>query len=167
MKALLTILLSTSLYADTCTYNTWEWHVKQKRSMNHRIVKKSRSELTEAEQDPRSKCTVCREDQLEIKIENVPKFTVCKHFAPKVRAAVEKVTASGFEIKTVIAYRVGKSRGAIDENGLRSLFSNHSFGTAIDLNSPQNGLYKNCKTFGPNCKLSRGRPMGRAPPTFH
>jgi hypothetical protein len=49
-----------------------------------------------------------------------------------------------------------KSRGAADGNGNRIGFSNHSFGTAIDINPEQNGLYDNCITFGPQCRLLRG-----------
>ena len=59
-------------------------------------------------------------------------------------------------IHTIEGYRVVKSRGPVDGKGNRTGFSNHSYGTAIDINSEQNGLYDNCITFGPQCRLLRG-----------
>ena len=142
-----------------CTYYTWEWNSAAKRALNHRKVRKPRSALTEDEQDKNSKCTVCQEDQVTVEIKGLPTFQICKHYAEKVRAAVIAARNEGFEIESIIGYRVGKSKGPLDQKGFRTQFSNHSFGTAIDINQNQNGLYTNCRKFNPvNCRLIRGGP---------
>ena len=51
---------------------------------------------------------------------------------------------------------MGRTRGKPDAKGLRTHFSNHSFGTAIDLNAGLNGMYSNCEEFGEACRLIRG-----------
>jgi hypothetical protein len=48
---------------------------------------------------------------------------------------------------------------------LRTRFSNHSFGIAIDVNSASNGLYTNCISFGAQCRLHRGGPWRPASDT--
>jgi len=69
---------------------------------------------------------------------------------------MEYLLKKGAPIHTVVGYHVVKSRGPVDHAGNRTGFSNHSFGTAIDINPDQNGLYDNCITFGPECRLLRG-----------
>jgi hypothetical protein len=51
---------------------------------------------------------------------------------------------------------VGKTRGDVDANGVRTEFSNHSFGIALDINPGSNGLYENCIVFNQDCRLIRG-----------
>jgi hypothetical protein len=147
-----------------CTYSTWEWNTKTKRAENHRTVVKPYAELTAAEKDPHSNCTVCEEDQRTVSIEGVPQFNVCKDYAEDVKKAVTKIAADGFPIKTIISYRVGKSKGDIDAKGMRTQFSNHSFGTALDINAEINGLYTNCYEFGKKCQLLRGGPWQQGMP---
>lgn len=106
--------------------------------------------------DPSSKCTVCEEDQQKIEITGIPSFQVCRHYGDKIIKALKRVQKSGWKFQSVIGYRVGRSRGPVDKNGLRTQFSNHSFGTAIDFNAENNGLYTNCFQFGPRCQLLRG-----------
>jgi len=151
--------------AATCTYRTYSWDVKQRRAVGHRTVKKPRTELTAEERDPGEPgCTVCREDQVEVSLPGLKPFSVCRVYADRVRAALERVRASGeFDLKTVTGYRVGRTRGPVID-GKRSLFSNHSFGTAVDLNARSNGLYGRCKLASPpataedlaRCKLRMG-----------
>ena len=62
----------------------------------------------------------------------------------------------GFRFYSLTGYRVGRTKGPVDENGLRTEYSNHAFGLAIDVNAEANGLYSNCVTFGPACELMRG-----------
>jgi hypothetical protein len=141
---------------DKCTYSTWDWNTKTKRAENHRTVVNPYAELTAAEKDPHSNCTVCEEDQVSISMEGVPQFSVCKNYADDVKKTIKKIVDAGFPVKSIISYRVGKSKGDIDAKGLRTQFSNHSFGTALDINAEQNGLYTNCYEFGKKCQLLRG-----------
>ncbi len=146
----------------TCRYLTWEWNTITRKSVNHRWVKKPYSALTPEERDADSPCTVCMADQTLLRLEGVPPFRVCRHVADKVRSALEEIIAAGFPVHTIIGYRVGRTRGGPDANGLRTRFSNHSYGTAIDINAERNGMYSNCVRFGPGCRLIRG---GRWRPT--
>jgi hypothetical protein len=139
-----------------CTYKTWSWSVHEKRAVDRKVISKPRSELQDFEQDPLSRCTVCREDQEFVRVPGVPPFRVCKHYSKQVEAALISAIESGFVIKEALGYRVGKSKGPVDENGLRQQFSNHSFGTAIDINQKHNGLYSNCLKFSSKCRLLRG-----------
>jgi len=130
---------------ESCTYETYSWDVKLKKGVGHETVKKQRSELTDEEKDPAvPECTVCSEDQVEVKVEGVPTIVVCRPFAEQVKTALEEAKAAGFELKTLVGYRVGRTRGAI-KDGRRTQFSNHSYGTAIDINAEVNGLYGDCK----------------------
>lgn len=142
--------------ADTCTYHTWEWNTVTRQSVNHRKVVKNKAELTEYERDPGSGCTVCEEDQIRIEMDGVPAFQICKAYAEPIRHALMEIQRSGWRVRSVSGYRVGRSRGPIDDAGLRTQFSNHSFGTAIDINAESNGLYADCIQFGPHCQLIRG-----------
>lgn len=141
-----------------CRYSTWEWNTRTRKSVNHRWVNKPFGEIAKEERDPASRCSVCEADQIRIKLEGIPEFRICKYFAKKVKAAVLEMQRAGFPIQTVIGYRVGRSRGKPDAEGLRTRFSNHSFGTAIDINAALNGMYSNCVVFGQACRLIRGGP---------
>lgn len=147
-----------SVHADPCTYKTWEWDTVQKKSVHHRTVSKAKAELTKEEQSEVKGCTVCQEDQVDLRIDKHPLFKVCKKFAAQIKRAIEKAQVEGFVIDSIVGYRVGKSKGPIDSAGLRTEFSNHSFGTAVDFNSEKNGLYDFCIRFGPECRLIRGGP---------
>jgi hypothetical protein len=155
---LLALPASAAAPAGKCTYQTWEWDRAKKMSVNRRTVSKERSALDIEERGELSGCTVCEQDQTEIKIAGLRSFFACRALAPKITRALETARDSGFPIKSLVGYRVGKSRGPIDANGLRTQFSNHSYGTAVDINSEINGLYENCLAFGPACRLLRGGP---------
>lgn len=157
MRALLAVLLTSALPAIAaaeaapaepaeCTYRTYAWDVKAKRGVGHRQVKKPRHELTADEKDPADpRCTVCSEDQVTVKVEGLPAVEVCRHYADDVRQALENLKKSGkFQVERLIGYRPGKTRGEVVD-GLRTQFSNHSFGTAIDINAHHNGMYNNCR----------------------
>ena len=64
--------------------------------------------------------------------------------------------ARGEPIFSVSGYRPVQSKGALNEDGERTELSNHAFGTAIDINREQNGLYGNCYEWGPSCRLILG-----------
>jgi len=151
--------------SEVCTYRTYAWDVKRRRAVDHRLVEKPRAELTDEERDPaHPACSVCREDQVEVRLEGLKPFSVCHVFADRVRSALERVRASGaFDLKTVTGYRPGRTRGRVVD-GRRTRLSNHSFGTAIDVNARHNGLYGDCRLDAPprvakdiaRCKLRMG-----------
>ncbi len=142
--------------SDSCSYNTWVWSPTYNKALGHKRIKKPKSELTPEELGSVKGCTVCEEDQVEIKLESLPAFKVCKVFEANINRAIKQALAQGFSLSTVTGYRVGKSKGPLNGNGERTQFSNHSFGTAIDFNAEKNGLYDFCTRFSPACKLLRG-----------
>ncbi len=139
-----------------CSYEMQVWNVNQKSSSSTKKVSHSYAEIADNERDPETGCTVCSEDQERIDIPPLQSFSVCFKIAPKVLSILRNIVSKGAPINTVVGYHVIKSRGPVDGNGNRTVFSNHSFGTAIDINPEQNGLYDNCITFGPECRLIRG-----------
>lgn len=138
-----------------CTYSTYQWNTVSKRAVNYHRVEKPWSQLERREIDAMSGCSVCEQDQLVININGVKPFKLCHRIAHKAKQALLAARARGYEIKTVIAYRNGMTRGDPDVDGNRTEFSNHSFGIAIDVNQDSNGLYTNCFTWGPQCRLIR------------
>ena len=149
-------LLPLSVAGQTCHYETWSWNTKLKKAVNFTEVRKAYADLVPAEIDRESGCSVCREDQQKISLPNIEPFYVCKRYAQRLQTTLLSSIQSGQPIKTITGYRVGKSRGAVDESGNRTVLSNHSFGTALDINAEFNGLYENCFQFGPQCRLLRG-----------
>ncbi len=133
-----------------CTYRTYAWDTRKRKAVGHRTVRKRRGELGADEVSPQDpSCSVCREDQAEVQVPGLRPFLICRTWAERVEAALETIQASpGFRIERVSAYRVGRTRGPVVK-GRRSLFSNHSYGTAIDLNAHHNGLYRRCRLAGP------------------
>jgi hypothetical protein len=164
MKILPVLLafLTTSASAEMlqmpseCTYEMQVWNVKARGSTDQKKIRHPYADLKAEEIDPKTGCTVCLEDQVRIDIPQLPPIYVCNKIASKVRFAINSTTRAGFPVYAMVGYHVIKSRGALDENGNRTDFSNHSFGTAIDINPEQNGLYDNCNEFGPQCRLLRG-----------
>ncbi len=139
-----------------CTYEMQVWNVYLKKSIGSTKVQHPYSELAPEEIDPQTGCTVCSEDQVNISIPPLPPFSVCSRIAPRIRPVLEDLVRNSAPLFSVVGYRVIKSRGPVDVSGNRTEFSNHSFGTAVDINPEQNGLYDNCLTFGPACRLLRG-----------
>jgi hypothetical protein len=139
-----------------CTYEVQVWNVNQKKSTGVKKITHPYAALTSDERDPVTGCTVCSEDQEIISIPPLPRFSVCYQLAPRVRSLIKTAVQRGALIHAIEGYRVVKSRGRVDRSGNRTEFSNHSFGTAIDINPEQNGLYDNCIEFGPDCHLLRG-----------
>ncbi len=160
--AILIMLCPFSLRAEVrplpadCTYVLQTWNVNSKASVKSQKVRHPYKELTPAEIEPLTGCTICSEDQETISIPPLPPFSVCFKLAPKIRSLAEYLVKKGEPLQTVVAYHVIKSRGPVDVTGNRTEFSNHSFGTAIDINPELNGLYDNCIKFGPECRLIRG-----------
>lgn len=154
-----------------CTYRAKVWDVRQRRAVADMAVDKSYAEVTAEERDPSEpRCTLCEQDQVVIDpatlgIVGVDSISICWVYADRLRAALMEIHGSGeFELRTVRGYRPGRTRGPI-VNGRRTLFSNHSFGTAVDINAEHNGLYVRCDittTTEANalqrCRLKHGGP---------
>ncbi len=141
---------------ELCHYRSYQRNTVTRKAVNHQLVEKPRSQLTNDERDSNSGCSVCEEDQTEIRLPNLKPFKVCKQLAVKIETLLRQLQQQNAVVLDVVAYRVGKTRGDIDQNGNRTQFSNHSFGTAFDINTDQNGLYENCLQFGPQCRLIKG-----------
>jgi|GEM_PF-629987 len=139
-----------------CTYQTFTWDTLQKKSVDWTRVEKPRGLLTEAEVDAYTGCSVCEQDQRRIAIPPLAPFRVCHLLAPRLERVLRRLLQDGEPIVEIIGYRVGKTRGGVDAAGLRTEFSNHAYGVAIDVNPDSNGLYDNCIEFGPGCRLIRG-----------
>jgi hypothetical protein len=154
-----TLTLNSSMAtAQTCHYQDWRWNVSEKRAVQQKTVEKDYSNLSVEERDDVSGCSVCVEDQRSIRVDGVPEFLVCKKYAQAIQGLLNSLIQQGGKIKSVIGYRVGRTRGNVDVQGNRTGFSNHSYGVAVDINAEHNGMYNNCIQFGPHCQLSRGGP---------
>ena len=140
----------------TCTYDAQTWNVALKRSVNGQRVVQPYTALSTGEIDPVTGCTVCSEDQEIIDIPPLAPFSVCYKLAPQVRAVLTALVWQGQPLFRVDGYRVIRSRGPLDGTGNRTVFSNHAYGAALDINAEQNGLYDQCLRFGPGCRLLRG-----------
>ena len=161
MKSLLLLFVIASVAtgafaAERCSYNNYKWNVHQRQAVSHQRISKLRSELSAAERDAATGCTVCEEDQVELSLPGLRPFKVCKLLAAQFRTALQELQAKQAPLLDVVGYRVGMTRGDIDRDGNRTGFSNHSFGIALDINTEQNGLYDNCYQFGPHCRLIKG-----------
>lgn len=154
----LLIGLALPTHADDkiCTYNTYAWSVRSKSAVNRRFVKKPYADLTPLERDARTGCSLCREDQRKIKLRNGVEFQMCSVLADRTEHTLNTLLARGETVNSVTGYRVGLTRGALDKNGNRTGYSNHSFGVALDINAELNGLYGNCIEFNARCKLRKG-----------
>jgi len=154
--ALALVLLSVALAQD-CHYQTWEWSVREKRAVNIRRVTTSREKLTQDERGPYPGCTVCEEDHISISAQGQD-TKVCRAYAQKYQQALIELSTAKFPITELEGYRVGKSKGPVNAQGLRTQFSNHSYGVALDVNAGKNGLYDHCLSFSSKCRLLRGGP---------
>jgi hypothetical protein len=164
ISALYILLLSSpfvvqageSLPPSECTYQMQVWNVYKKDKTSMQVIRHPYFNVTAEETDQTTGCTVCSEDQELINIAPIKPFSVCYKIAPQIRFAISNLIKKGEPIFSIVGYHVIKSRGRIDGKGNRTEFSNHSFGSAIDINPAQNGLYDKCIEFGPQCRLLRG-----------
>ena len=155
VTALILVMLQPC-FAETCTYTDWAWHVETGKAVNITQVKTSRDHLGPDQFHPELPCSICAEDMETITLPGVQPFQMCRVIAPAVKAALSAAQADGFPIEEIIGYRVGRSKGPINDQGLRTQYSHHSFGLALDINPPKNGLYDQCPEFGPDCRLRIG-----------
>lgn len=154
---LLVLCLSAPLKAqDICSYQTWAWDTHSRKAVNHEVVHKPYSDISADEVDAYTGCSVCEQDQQEISVAPLKPFKMCWVLASQVEEALRHLLVTGEPITEVVGYRVGLTRGPVDAAGLRTRFSNHAFGIALDINPQANGLYENCVEFGESCRLIRG-----------
>jgi hypothetical protein len=142
--------------ARTCSYEVAVWNVQARKVIEVQKVSHPYSEITEEEIDNETGCTVCSEDQVTISLPQIADFRICRKISFEVRETLRELIESGTPIISIRGYQVVRSRGDIDANGNRTMLSNHSFGTAIDINRERNGLYDNCVKFGSECRLVLG-----------
>lgn len=143
------------LAKETCHYDLSIWNAVKRKTIQTEKIGKLKLEL-DAKEKGSYGCTPCKEDQTQISLSNNLTVTVCKKIAKKVRTALNKALEQGAKIETITGYRVSKSRGPVDKQGNRTLFSNHAYGVAVDINEKHNGLYANCSKFSPKCRLIKG-----------
>jgi hypothetical protein len=156
LVAAASLLLGLAASAADCSYSVWSWNVARRAAVEAHEVSKPRARLSAAERDPTTGCTVCREDQAWIGGKGLPRVQVCGLLAPGIERALREALARGARIDTLVGYRPSLTRGALDADGNRTGFSNHSFGIALDVNPAHNGLYDRCPSFGPSCRLREG-----------
>ncbi len=159
-----TCVARADIASQSCHYSTYKWNVNLRKAVEIKKVNKLRSELSTAEIDMVSGCSLCEEDQEIIRLPGLNEFKVCKKVAPKIKSVLIQLIEQGQPIHNVVGYRVGMTRGNVDAQGNRTQFSNHSFGVAIDINTDQNGLYDNCMQWSSKCRLIKGGPWDPANP---
>jgi hypothetical protein len=150
------LLHCASAQAQTCSYDTYTWNTTLQRAVAIERVEKPYSAVQDFERDAMTGCSVCEQDQREVQLPGLPAFRICQVFADALQQLLPDLIARGARIDSVTGYRVGMTRGDADADGNRTLFSNHSFGIALDINEGHNGLYDQCLQFDGNCRLLRG-----------
>lgn len=156
LSSILTLGSTAQGAEQQCTYSTYQWNVHDRKAIGQRKIVKPLSELTVAERDSQTGCTVCEEDQITLTFAGLRPFRVCRFIVPRVRASIAALQRKRAPLLDVVGYRVGMTRGKVDSAGNRTGFSNHSFGVALDINAEQNGLYENCISFNSSCRLIKG-----------
>lgn len=146
---------STREKSILCTYQYSIWNTYKKKSVLQEPKRMSRAELPDEFKDSTG-CSICEEDQEEIKLSNGIEFHLCYKYAETVKEILEDALDDGYEIQSVTGYRPSMSRGPLTYDGFRTKFSDHSFGSAIDVNAQSNGLYYNCEQWNPKCTLRIG-----------
>jgi hypothetical protein len=134
---------------EICSYRTYNWSTEERRAVNRRTIEHSYADVTDDERSPADpRCTVCSEDQVAIDPSEFgfdhEEVWVCWAYADEIRTALSNIAGSEeFRLVELTGYRPGRTRGRVVD-GLRSEWSNHSFGTALDVNADYNGLYRSC-----------------------
>lgn len=143
---------------DKCTYTVRVWNSTAGKVTRTERVEKKYSGIGLMEREDRSGtgCTVCSEDQVEIRLPGIAPFYVCHLLADSLESALRELIEEGEPVLAVTGYRAVRSKGALNSEGERTELSNHAFGTAVDINRAQNGLYGNCHEWGEECTLITG-----------
>jgi hypothetical protein len=141
-----------------CNFNYSIYNSYAKKSLERKNISIDYDNLNPLYID-KNGCRICEEDQSYVILENGVQFRACYKYAKTFQAILNNVLKKGFPIAEVIGYRPQMSRGKLDSRGNRTEFSNHSFGSAIDINPKSNGLYGQCLSWNKdNCRLILGGP---------
>lgn len=120
--------ISSPVWAEkTCSYKTYSWNTVERKAVEFQFISHAYSSISEIEIDPTTGCTVCEEDQVEISIAPLPSFKVCHLLASDLKMVVEDLLSQGEPVFDVVGYRVGKTRGEIDDLGNRTGFQQSLF----------------------------------------
>lgn len=149
-------IFSVQAQATICTYQKYTYNIYTKKMSGPIKVQKAAKDITPFERDTKSGCTVCEEDQVNIKLLNGIKFKLCHKLAAKVESTLNVLLISGVEIDSVEGYIVKQTAGDIDQLGNRTKFSQHAYGISIDINRDHNGLYDHCLNWSDECTLIHG-----------
>ena len=149
------ILKQLNAAPNQCSYTYGVWNVGRKKITRQVQVQKPKIDVG-TEEIGDFGCTPCLEDQVEVRLSNGISFSVCDRIAAPVQDALEQALLFGLEIESVEGYRPAMTRGATNDKGERTILSNHAFGAAIDINRAHNGLYDQCFSMNPNCRLIQG-----------
>jgi hypothetical protein len=160
------LTVKLSFAGSLCTYSTYKWNTRQGKAVQFERIEKPYSQVEPRETDERTGCTVCEQDQTTVSLPGIEAFKVCRVVAGSLRDALAALIENGEPIISVVGYRVGMTRGDVDEEGNRTGFSNHSFGVAVDINPDSNGLYDNCIEYNGACRLIKGGPWRPASDRF-
>lgn len=164
MNVILILIFSITASASPfCRYTYTIWNNQRKISEGPFTVTKSYKELSAFERSSEG-CTICEEDQREVRLRNGVIFKVCKTVAGRIQDALNKSIAEGYVITQVTGYRPSMSKGALNSRGQRTEFSRHAFGLGIDINEQHNGLYDQCINWGPSCRLIKGGAYSKTHP---
>lgn len=157
-KFILIFLLSTEwTQAFDCHYDFTIWNTRTRTSLGPFKVENWQKDLLPFEKGPQG-CTLCLEDQVTVGLSNGLSFTICKKVRHTFLTALENALKKKVALVSVLGYRPSKSKGSADANGLRTEFSQHAYGVAVDVNEEHNGLYVNCPVWSETCTLTKGGP---------
>lgn len=144
---------------ETCTYTVSIWNTEAGKITRTERIEKRYSEVTDKERDrSETGCTVCMEDQVRLKLPGMDPFYACHLIAGWIEEALLELIQKDEPVFSVSGYRPVRSKGPLNASGERTELSNHAFGTAIDINRMQNGLYNNCLEWSDECELVLGGP---------
>lgn len=138
-----------------CSYTYGVWNIQHRKITRRVQVKKLRIDLRTDEVGDFG-CTPCIEEQVEVRLSNGISFSACNRIAAPVQDALEQALFLGQKIESVEGYRPTMTRGSTNAQGERTILSNHAFGAAIDINRAHNGLYDQCFSMNPTCRLIQG-----------
>ncbi len=147
---------SNARASEPCTYSDWRWDVSTGKAVDFRTVTTTKDRLSDEQFHPELPCSICREDMMAVRVGDLEPVLLCRVVAGAVEDAINRALDQGFPVNSLTGYRVGRTKGPLDNQGRRTQYSHHSFGLAIDINADQNGLYDRCVQFGPACRLRRG-----------
>ncbi len=125
-----------------CEYDTYAWSSRRGRAVDRESVSLPYNQIAPPQVSPDDRrCTMCEADQVWITLPGVEPFQVCWAYAPAIERALLRAMQQGAVIEKVKGYRPGRTGGPLDSQGRRTEYGHHAWGTALDINADQNGMY--------------------------